>query len=155
MSFGMPLLDVRNLCVHFSSSSGSFWKRETETVRAVDDVSFQVEPGQTVGLVGESGCGKSTTARAILGLTRPTSGEIWFEGKRIDGLDRAAMRPVRQRLQMIFQDPFGSLNPRMTIGQIVSEPMEIFSLGDSRRRKLETLRLLDLVGLNAGHLNRY
>ncbi|MCA9153425.1 MAG: ATP-binding cassette domain-containing protein [Planctomycetales bacterium] len=123
--------------------------------RAVDGVSFAIHPGETLGLVGESGCGKSTTARAIVNLLRPTNGMIEFGGRRIDGLDEAAMRPIRRDMQMIFQDPFASLNPRMTVGDIIGEPMRIHRLHASRARKLEVLRLMDMVGLNPRFLNRY
>ncbi len=149
-----PLLDVRDLQVHFPVRSGWLGSNNA-VVRAVDGVSFSVGAGETLGLVGESGCGKSTTARAILNLIPPTGGEVYFEGQQIAGLSEAAMRPYRQRLQMIFQDPYASLNPRMTVGRILSEPMRIFRLHDSRRRRLEVLRLLDIVGLNPRFVNRY
>jgi oligopeptide transport system ATP-binding protein len=150
-----PLLDVRGLKVHFPVRSGGFLFGRREFIRAVDGVSFTVEEGQTLGLVGESGCGKSTTARAILNLVPPTAGEVYLDGARIDGLSDAAMRPYRARAQMIFQDPFSSLNPRMTVGALVREPMDIFNLHSPRDRRLETMRLLDLVGLNPRFLNRY
>ena len=150
-----PLLEVRDLAVHFPFARGWPWNRTRGAVRAVDGVSFSVERGQTFGLVGESGCGKSTTARAILNLLRPTAGEVWFDGARIDGMSDGEMRPYRADVQMIFQDPFASLNPRMTVGRIIAEPMDIFGLHDARRRKLEVLRLLDMVGLNPRFLNRY
>ena len=151
----MPLLEVKNLKVHFPYSRGPIFAREHGAVRAVDGVSFTVEPGETLGIVGESGCGKSTTARGVLNLIPPTEGEVYFNGQRIDGLPPGLMRPVRQDLQMIFQDPFASLNPRMTVGRIISEPMKIFGLYDRRTRQLETMRLMDLVGLNPRYLNRY
>ncbi len=150
-----PLLDVRNLQVHFPFSRGWLLNRKHGLVRAVDGVSFMVQQGETLGLVGESGCGKSTTARAILNLIPPTGGEVYFQGHRIDTLDDGEMWPYRRQMQMIFQDPFASLNPRMTVGEIVGEPMKIFRLHDSRRRKLEVLRLLDMVGLNPRFMNRY
>jgi oligopeptide transport system ATP-binding protein len=150
-----PLLSVRDLQVYFPFRRGSPLKPERGFVRAVDGVSFDVRPGETLGLVGESGCGKSTTARAILNLIRPTSGEVYFDGDRIDGLSDVGMLDYRRELQMIFQDPFASLNPRMTVGNIVGEPMKIFKLHDPKRRKLEVMRLLDLVGLNPRFLNRY
>ena len=150
-----PLLQARGLKVHFPASSGPFWKRRHRAIRAVDGVSFEVRQGQTLGLVGESGCGKSTTARAVLNLIPATAGEVYFQGRRIDRLGTRRMRPVRQDLQMIFQDPFASLNPRMPIGKIVAEPMDIFGLGPRRQRKLEVMRLLDLVGLNPRYVNRY
>jgi oligopeptide transport system ATP-binding protein len=150
-----PLLEVRDLKVHFPFTRGSLFNRVHGAVRAVDGVSFTVREGETLGLVGESGCGKSTTARAILNLVPVTSGEVLFEGQRIDNLGPGQMRPFRRELQMIFQDPFASLNPRMTAGRIIAEPMRIFNLYDAERRKLETLRLMDIVGLNPRFLNRY
>ncbi len=150
-----PLLVVRDLKVHFPFRRGTFFKPEYGVIRAVDGVSFDVRPGETLGLVGESGCGKTTTARAILNLIRATSGEVYFNGHRIDRLSETDMRAHRADLQMIFQDPFASLNPRMTVGSIVGEPMKIFGLHDPRDRQLQVLRLLDLVGLNPRYLNRY
>jgi oligopeptide transport system ATP-binding protein len=151
------LFSVRDLKVHFPFKRGSLFNRETGVVRAVDGVSFDVHAGETFGLVGESGCGKSTTARAALNLIPPTAGKVFYEGESIAGLSDTAMRPYRRHLQMIFQDPFASLNPRMTVGRIIGEPMKIFSLvrGDRRRRKLEVMRLMDIVGLNPRYMNRY
>ncbi|MEE3371383.1 MAG: oligopeptide/dipeptide ABC transporter ATP-binding protein [Planctomycetota bacterium] len=148
-----PLLQVRDLKVHFETNSG--WFSPGNAIRAVDGVSFTLRAGQTLGLVGESGCGKSTTARAILNLVPPTAGSIEIAGTRTSGLSAKAMRPHRRHVQMIFQDPFASLNPRMTIGRIIAEPMEIFRLHNSRQRPLEVMRLMDLVGLNPSTLNRY
>ena len=150
-----PLLDVRNLKVHFPVARGSVFRGHRGAVRAVDGLSFAVRRGETFGLVGESGCGKSTTARAILKLIEPTDGEVRWEGCRIDGLAEQSMRPLRRQMQMIFQDPFASLNPRMTVGRIIAEPMMIFNLYPRRQRKLEVMRLMDLVGLNPRFLNRY
>ncbi|HUG71660.1 MAG TPA: oligopeptide/dipeptide ABC transporter ATP-binding protein [Pirellulaceae bacterium] len=150
-----PLLDVRNLSVHFPFRRGGLFNAHHGFIRAVDGVSFQIAAGETLGIVGESGCGKSTTARAIVKLVRPTSGEIYLEGRRIDGLSDREMLPHRRTIQMIFQDPFASLNPRMTIGSIITEPMNIFRLYDRSQRKLEAMRLMDLVGLNPRFLNRY
>lgn len=147
------LLDVRDLRVYFPFHHG--WFGERGYVRAVDGVSFSLQAGETLGLVGESGCGKSTAARAILGLVKPHSGEIHLAGDRIDSLSPAAMRPYRRRLQMIFQDPMASLNPRMTVGGIIAEPMHIFRLLSPTDRKFEVMRLMDLVGLNPRFLNRY
>jgi oligopeptide transport system ATP-binding protein len=148
-----PLLEVKNLQVYFPFRRGLFG--EKGFIRAVDGVSFSIRQGETLGLVGESGCGKTTTARAIVGLTMPTSGEIWLSGTRIDRLTPREMFPHRRDVQMIFQDPYASLNPRMTVGAIVQEPMDIFRLHEPRQRKLEVMRLLDLVGLNPTFLNRY
>ena len=155
---GKPLLEVRNLRVHFPFSRGPLWKREHGAVRAVDGVNFTVGEGETLGLVGESGCGKSTTARAVLNLLTKSAnigGEVYLQGQRIDHLSDAAMLPYRRDLQMIFQDPFASLNPRMTVGGIIGEPMKIFRLHDSRTRRLEVMRLMDIVGLNPRYMNRY
>jgi oligopeptide transport system ATP-binding protein len=148
-----PLLEVNNLAVHFPVRSG--WFGPQKLLRAVDGVSFKIEAGETLGLVGESGCGKSTTARAIVGLTPPTSGEIRLGGVRIDHLSSSAMLPHRRTVQMIFQDPFASLNPRMTVGGIIGEPMAIFGLSAPSDRRLEAMRLMELVGLNPRFLNRY
>ena len=156
-----PLLEVRNLKVYFPFQRGHLLHREHGFVRAVDGISFTVQAGETLGLVGESGCGKSTAARAILNLLRSSgtpvkiSGEVRWLGERIDGLTDAQMRPFRRQMQMIFQDPFASLNPRMTVGAIIAEPMNIFRLHPARQRKLEVLRLMDLVGLNPRFMNRY
>jgi len=151
-----PLLQVRDLKVHFPFRRGSWFRPERGFVRAVDGVSFDVAEGTTLGLVGESGCGKSTTARACLHLIRPTSGTITFEGEELParGGDHE-MLPFRSRMQMIFQDPMASLNPRMTVGRAISEPLQIFTEFSKRDRELETLRLMELVGLNPRFLNRY
>jgi len=154
-SSAAPLLDVRDLRVYFPFHHGGLFTGERGYVRAVDGVSFTIGEGETLGLVGESGCGKSTTARAILGLVKPHAGEVYLGGKRIDGLSASAMRPYRRRLQMIFQDPMASLNPRMTVGSIIAEPMHIFGLLSPGDRKFEVMRLMDLVGLNPRFLNRY
>jgi oligopeptide transport system ATP-binding protein len=148
-----PLLSVRDLRVHFAGRGA--WFGRQSTIRAVDGVSFDIRAGETLGLVGESGCGKSTTARAIVGLVRPTSGEVWLNGTRIDGLSDAAMRPHRATVQMIFQDPFASLNPRLTVGATITEPMAILGLHSPRDRQFEALRLMRLVGLDPRFLNRY
>jgi oligopeptide transport system ATP-binding protein len=150
-----PLLDVRDLKVHFPFHRGGLFSGKSGFVRAVDGVSFTLEKGKTLCLVGESGCGKSTTARGILNLVKPTSGEVWLNGERIDGLSEDAMRPFRREMQMIFQDPFASLNPRMPVGKIIREPMDIFGLLDYQDRRLEVMRLMDLVGLNPRFVNRY
>jgi oligopeptide transport system ATP-binding protein len=150
-----PILTVRDLKVHFPFTRGNLLRRTHGAIRAVDGISFDVCVGETFGLVGESGCGKSTTARAILNLLPPTGGEVHWKGRRIDGLGERRMRPIRREIQMIFQDPFASLNPRMTVGGIISEPMKIFSLHKRSARKLEAMRLMDLVGLNPRFLNRY
>ena len=150
-----PLLEVRDLKVYFPFRRGSWLRPERGFIRAVDGISFTLEAGRTLGLVGESGCGKSTTARACLNLVRPTSGSVRLNGISIAGLSDRRMLPHRRAMQMIFQDPFASLNPRMTVGRIVGEPLSIFERLGRRDRELETLRLLELVGLNPRFLNRY
>ncbi len=148
-----PMLEVNDLRVHFPTQRELF--APPTMIRAVDGISFQVAAGETLGLVGESGCGKSTTARAVVNLVSPTTGEIYLDGVRTDGLSAAQMRPHRQKVQMIFQDPFASLNPRMTVGGIIGEPMQIFNLHKRAERPLQVMRLMDLVGLNPRFLNRY
>jgi|LakMenE01Jun11ns_1017448.scaffolds.fasta_scaffold9919199_1 oligopeptide transport system ATP-binding protein len=150
-----PILEVRNLKVHFPFSRGGFFRPQRGVIRAVDDISFRIAEGETLSLVGESGCGKSTTARAIVGLVKPTSGDVLLQGTRVSGLSDREMRPHRRVVQMVFQDPFASLNPRMTIGSIIGEPLAIHALARGRDLKLEVLRLLNLVGLNPRFLNRY
>jgi len=152
-----PLLAVQNLKVHFPFRRGGLLWGAQGVIRAVDGVSFEIRPGETLGLVGESGCGKSTTARAIVGLIEKSvmSGQVWLDGQRIDGLSPVAMLPHRRKVQMIFQDPYASLNPRMTVGSIIAEPMQIFGLHAPRERKFKVMELMDLVGLNPTFLNRY
>ncbi|HJX33465.1 MAG TPA: ATP-binding cassette domain-containing protein [Solirubrobacterales bacterium] len=150
-----PLLEVTNLVKHFPVKRGLLIDREVDRVRAVDDVSLTVARGETLGLVGESGCGKSTLCRTVLQLLEPTSGSVRFEGREIAGLSRRKMRPLRREMQMIFQDPYASLNPRKRIGQIVGNPLKlqgVASGADLRRRVQE---LLERVGLAAEHYNRY
>jgi oligopeptide transport system ATP-binding protein len=151
----MNLLEVQNLRVHFPVRRGVF-SRAREAVKAVEDVSFHLEPGETVGLVGESGCGKTTVARAIVRLAPVTAGRILYEGRDIQELRGAALRAWRRQVQMIFQDPYGSLDPRMTVGQTVGEGLAIHRLvrrGPERRARVETL--LEEVGLDASHADRY
>ena len=150
----MPLLRVEDLKVHFPFSRGSLFRPERGFIRAVDGLSFDIHEGETLGLVGESGCGKSTTARAIINLV-PAQGRVFLEGEDITRLDDAAMLPYRRVVQMVFQDPFASLNPRMTVGKIIGEPMAVHGLAKGRDRKLEVIRLMELVGLNPRFLNRY
>ena len=149
------LLEVRNLVKHFEVGGGMFGK-PAGLVRAVDGVSFSIRRGETLGLVGESGCGKTTTGRCVLQLERPTSGQIIFEGRELTALDPAEMRTVRRRLQVIFQDPYSSLNPRMTIGEIVGEPLAVHGIvrGAAARRD-RVQQLLRHVGLLPQHASRY
>jgi oligopeptide/dipeptide ABC transporter ATP-binding protein len=129
--------------------------KKTRWVKAVDGVSFQIKEGQTLALVGESGCGKSTTAKLILRLLKPTFGKVFFEDKDIFALGREEMRKLRRRMQIIFQDPYGSLNPRMTIADIISEPLKVHKIGSPKERKQRTEELLELVGLSKRYINRY
>jgi oligopeptide transport system ATP-binding protein len=150
-----PLLKVENLVKHFTVTGGLLG-RTAGVVRAVDDVSFEVRRGETVGLVGESGCGKTTTGRCILQLERPTSGRILFEGVDLAALDEKALRAVRRRVQVIFQDPYSSLNPRMTIGQILAEPLKVHRIiPDAAKREARVQELLSQVGLLPQHAQRY
>ncbi|MEM6690250.1 MAG: ABC transporter ATP-binding protein [Planctomycetota bacterium] len=149
------LLSVEDLHVHFPVRQSSWFRSQEETVRAVDGVSFSIDRGETLGLVGESGCGKSTTARTIISLQRATSGDVQLDGRSIVGLSDRATFKHRRRMQMVFQDPFASLNPRMTVGDIVSEPLKVHGLAAGKDAKLEVLRLLELVELEAKFINRY
>jgi oligopeptide transport system ATP-binding protein len=149
------LLSVRNLKKHFAVSGGVF-SRVVDRVHAVDGVSFDIGKGETLGLVGESGCGKSTTGRCILRLIEPTAGEVWFEGSDVTRLGHDAMRSLRRDMQIIFQDPYASLNPRLTVGAIVGEALQIHGLVKSRRALEErVLELLETVGLQADHMGRF
>jgi oligopeptide/dipeptide ABC transporter ATP-binding protein len=148
-----PLLRVEHLVKHFPVSRGAFG-RTAGVVKAVDDVSFDVRRGETLAVVGESGCGKSTLARCIARLIEPTSGTITFEGRDLSRLSRTAMAPLRRDLMMIFQDPFGSLDPRMRVGSIIAEPLEIHGFGSKDQIRERVTSLLRLVGLNPEHFNR-
>src|SRR5271168_2523893 len=151
----MSLLEVKNLKVHFPVKHGLF-SGVKAFVKAVDAVSFTIQPGETVGLVGESGCGKTTLGRAIVKLVEATSGSILFEGENIANLSGAELRRRRRKFQMIFQDPYGSLNPRMTVGQIIGEAIDIHHLADSSvARQKRIVDLLKSVGLDAMHAQRY
>jgi oligopeptide transport system ATP-binding protein len=150
-----PLLRVKDLVKHFSVRGGIL-SREIDRVHAVDHVSFDVAAGETLGLVGESGCGKSTTGRCILRLIEPTSGEVWFEGQNVTALGRAALRSLCRDMQIIFQDPFASLNPRMTVGAIISEALVIHKLAKTKGEFTDRVaELLETVGLQADHMRRY
>ena len=150
-----PLLSVRDLKMWFPITSGIILERHVGDVRAVDGVSFDIVRGETLGLVGESGCGKSTTGRAILRLYRPTGGSVVFDGVELTTLEGDRLRRMRRRMQMIFQDPYASLNPRMTVGGIVGEPLSIHGIGTRREQQERVAELLDVVGLNPNFLNRY
>ncbi len=151
----MKLLEVKNLKVHFPVKHGLF-SRVRESVKAVDDVSFVIEPGETLGLVGESGCGKTTLGRAIVRLIDPTAGQILLEDEEITGLRGEALRARRRKFQMIFQDPYGSLNPRMTVEDIIGEALDVHGLADSKSaRRKRVIELLHAVGLEALHAQRY
>jgi oligopeptide transport system ATP-binding protein len=155
MSDGAPLLQVTNLVKHFQVGGGLFGGRGG-LVRAVDGVSFDIRRGETLGLVGESGCGKTTTGRCILQLERPTSGQILFEGRDLTALDEDELRPIRRKMQVIFQDPYSSLNPRMTVGQIIAEPLAVHRIVADRARRAARVRdLLAHVGLLPQHALRY
>jgi oligopeptide transport system ATP-binding protein len=149
------LLDVRDLTMHFPLTQGIIIQRRVGSVRAVDGVSFTIRRGETLGLVGESGCGKSTMGRAILQLYRPTSGHVYFDGADLTQVRGEALRRTRRKMQMIFQDPYASLNPRMTVGSIISEPLEIHNLAQGKARQDRVQHLLQTVGLNPYFANRY
>ena len=148
------LLEARNIVKHFPIRGGVFMK-QVGAVRAVDDVSLAIRKGETVGLVGESGCGKTTFGRVILRLEEPTAGALFFEGENLLAFGRARMRRMRRQMQIIFQDPFSSLNPRKTVGQIVGEPLLIHGLGRRREREARVLELLETVGLRREQMRRY
>ncbi|MCD0486457.1 ATP-binding cassette domain-containing protein, partial [Streptacidiphilus sp. ASG 303] len=151
-----PILEVRDLVKHFPLTRGILFKKQVGAVKAVDGVSLDLVRGETLGIVGESGCGKSTLAKVLMNLERPTSGQVFFKGREISRLSGAELRSVRRNIQMVFQDPYTSLNPRMTVGDIIGEPFEIHPevapRGDRRRAVQD---LLDVVGLNPEYINRY
>ena len=157
---GEPLLAIRDLKVHFDLASESAWARfagrkGARVVKAVDGVTIDIYPGETLGLVGESGCGKSTLGRAILRLNEPTSGQVLYHGRDLAHLSTREMREHRRHLQIIFQDPYASLNPRMTIGQIVGEPLQTFKLARGREAEQRVQELLETVGLSKRFSKRY
>lgn len=149
------LLEVKDLVKHFPIRQGIIFSRQVGAVQAVDGVSFSVNKGETLGLVGESGCGKTTTGRLILRLLEPTSGEIYFDGKNIPELPKDEMRELRKDLQIIFQDPYGSLNPRMTVGDIIGEPLHIHKLAKGKEKEKRVRELLEVVGLSSFHARRF
>ena len=148
------LVEVKNLKKHFPIMRGVL-RRQVGAVQAVDGVTFNIYKGETLGLVGESGCGKSTTGRAILQLLTPTAGEVIFAGKELTSLNKSELRKARRDMQMIFQDPYASLNPRLSIGNIIGEPLQIHNIGDAESRKERINELLKIVGLNPYFINRY
>ena len=149
------LLEVKNLVKHFPITKGIIFSRQVGAVQAVDGVSFSVRRGETLGLVGESGCGKTTTGRVILRLIEPTSGEVWFEGKNVPALPKDELRELRKDMQIIFQDPYASLNPRMTVGDIIGEPLHIHKLARGKEREKRVQELLEIVGLSSFHARRF
>jgi len=150
-----PLLEVRDLHKHFEVGSPGLFGGQQETLRAVDGVSFELGRGETLGLVGESGCGKSTCARTLVGLYPPTSGQVMYEGEEISALSHRDRAPFRRKIQMIFQDPYASLDPRQTVSSILTEPLRIHRLARPRQRRLRAMQLLDAVGLNPRHIHRF
>ena len=156
MSNNNILLDVQNLKMYFPITQGIIIQRHIGDIKAVDDITFSVRKGETLGLVGESGCGKSTTGRAILQLYRPTDGHVYFKEEDLTLLKGEALRRMRREMQMIFQDPYASLNPRMTVGNIIGEPLEVHNIHSSKAERRERgQELLRVVGLNPYFVNRY
>ncbi len=150
------LLEVRNLKKYFPVTSGIIFQRVVGLIKAVDDISFSIRRGETLGLVGESGCGKTTTGRCILHLEMPTSGEILFEGRELSKVTKSELRAMRRRIQVIFQDPYSSLNPRMTIGQIIGEPLAVHGIVNSKQEgKEQVVELLSVVGLSPSIRDRF
>jgi len=155
VSSSAPLLEVTDLVKHFPIKAGVLFDREVGRVAAVDGVSFTVAKGETLGIVGESGSGKSTLCRTVLRLIEPTSGSVRFEGRQLVGLGQRQMRPLRRDMQMIFQDPFSSLNPRKRVEQIVGAPLKLHGIASGAGLKREVQELLDRVGLSPEHYSRY
>jgi oligopeptide transport system ATP-binding protein len=155
MTNGGPLLHVRNLVKQFPIKKGLLVERTVDHVNAVDDVSFDIHRGKTLGLVGESGSGKSTTGYCVLQIVRPTSGSVRFDGNELTELSGEELRRMRRRMQLVFQDPHASLNPRMTVGDIVAEPLAIHGVGSRSERRARVRELLDTVGFDPSFTNRY
>ena len=155
MAKGDPILEVEHLVKYFPIKSGIFFDRTVASVKAVDDVSLTLHEGETLGLVGESGCGKSTLCRTIIQLLDPTSGSVKYRGKEIIGLSRKKLEPIRREIQMIFQDPYASLNPHKRVGQIIGDPLQLHGLASGTQLRREVQQLMDRVGLQPEHYNRY
>lgn len=149
------LVRLENLTKHFPITRGIVVQRQVGAIQAVDKISFEIRKGETLGLVGESGCGKSTAGRTILQLYRPTSGKVYFKDEDLTTVQGDQLRRIRRDMQIIFQDPYASLNPRMTVGNIIAEPLEVHRIGSARERKERVRELLRLVGLNPYFINRY
>ena len=149
------LLEVKGLKMYFPITKGIIFQRHVADVKAVDGLSFFIRQGETLGLVGESGCGKSTTGRAILQLHRPTAGQVHFDGQDLTKMRGKSLRHLRRRMQMIFQDPYASLNPRMSVGSIIGEPLEVHNLARGKEKRERVQELLRVVGLNPYFINRY
>ena len=152
---GSPLIELRDVVMHFPVTRASLLRRRGDVVHAVDGVSLSIGRGETLGLVGESGCGKTTVGRVVAALYRPTSGSVLFEGVDIGRLAHRDLRPLRRRFQIVFQDPFLSLNPRMTVGNLIGEGLEIHHLGSRAERAVRVAELMDMVGLRPGLVTRY
>src|SRR5436305_10798329 len=150
-----PLISIRDLKVHFPVTGRGLLRRSSQVVHAVDGVNLDINSGETLGLVGESGCGKTTLGRAILRLTEPTSGQILFRDQDLAQLSAAKMRAHRRRLQVIFQDPYASLNPRMTVSQIIGEPLDTFHLAKGGAKRQRVNELMEMVGLSPRLMKRY
>lgn len=155
MSDQTPLIRVENLTKHFPITKGIIIQKQVGAVQAVDNISFDIYKGETLGLVGESGCGKSTTGRTLLQLHKPTSGKVFYKDVDLTSASNADMREMRRNIQIIFQDPYASLNPRMTVGSIIAEPLEIHNIGTAAEREERVKELLELVSLNPFFINRY
>ncbi|MCA9725848.1 MAG: ATP-binding cassette domain-containing protein, partial [Kurthia sp.] len=149
-----PLLKVKGLKKYFPIKAGVIGRRVGD-VKAVDDVSFEIMEGETLGIVGESGCGKSTTGRSIMRLIEPTAGEVYFEGKNVSTMSKEELRKARRDIQMVFQDPYASLNPRHNIQKILEEPLKVHGIGNDKERKEKVAKLLEIVGLSSYHASRY
>jgi oligopeptide transport system ATP-binding protein len=155
MNKSQPLIQVRGLKKYFPITEGIIFQREKEAIKAVDDVSFDIQEGETLGLVGESGCGKTTTGRTLIQLYRPTAGSVIFNGINLPETQGKELRALRKYMQMIFQDPYASLNPRWTISRIITEPLRVHNIAQGKESLEMVAELLELVHLNASYMNRY